>query len=104
MIRPLRVGRNFWNIIDMVDVVWVLNTRKGSMDKVPGTYEKLYDIIKENLKQAGMEITFGKESFLYSTKRDLTCADVFDFLDYDKGLILEVSYIAFFARIPEVFT
>lgn len=71
------------------------------MDKTLETYGKIYDITKGNLQQAGMEMAFTREAFLYTTKKDLECADIFDFLDYDKETLVQALYIAFFFRIPE---
>ena len=46
----------------------MLSLEKTSMNKVPGTYEKLYDITKEHLKQAGMELDFTKDAFYIQQK------------------------------------
>ena len=71
------------------------------MDKELKVYDRIYDITKNNLERAGMEMAFTKDAFLYSTKRDLTYINVFDLVNYDNETLLQVLYIAFFFRTPE---
>lgn len=64
-------------------------------------YGDLYDITQQNMKNAGNEIPFTKEAFLYSAKRDLQTVDMFDMLEFDKETFLQALYIGFLFRTPE---
>lgn len=64
-------------------------------------YSTIYDITQRNLKNSGQNMIFTKETFLYSTKRNLKCVNAFDLIDFDKATFIQSLYIGFFFRTPE---
>lgn len=64
-------------------------------------YSSIYDITKKNLEASGNEMAFTKDTFLYSTRRDLKNIDAFDMTQYDNESLLQVLYVALFFRTPE---
>lgn len=79
----------------------LLQERNNIMQREQKVYQDLYDITKNNIEKAGMDMAFSRDAFLYSTKRDLKYVNAFDMPQYDNQSLLQVLYIAFFFRTPE---
>lgn len=71
------------------------------MTKEQEIYSKLYDVTSENMQNAGKEIPFTKDAFLYSAKRNLKVVDMLDLAEFDRATFLQALYIGFLFRTPE---
>lgn len=64
-------------------------------------YSKLYDITQENMKDAGEELVFTKDAFLFSTKCQAGKADLFQLMDMDNQSFFQAAFVGLFYRIPD---
>lgn len=65
-------------------------------------YEKMYDVLKENMQENELTIGYSKEAFLYGAQKKPGCFNVPDIIgEEDKEKFLELAYLGCFDRLPE---
>lgn len=74
-----------------------------SPDDSTQPYRKLYDVVDENMKNAGKSLDFTPEALLASAERESELADVTALLNRDMSVraMIETVYIAFFNLLPD---
>lgn len=64
-------------------------------------YSKLFDIVDDNMKTAGKQFQYKKNTFLHNINRDPQVVDVADFLSLSNEDFFQAVFVASYKRLPE---